>query len=271
MHDALQLSLAHYVEAENAGLFVSRGRGTHPDRKIESFELVFVRNGVLSIAEDDQDLTTHAGQTLILFPHRRHRGTAPYRTGLRYYWIHFRLRSGAAAPHSLPIPQRATPDRPDRLAELYHRFLDDQEADRLTPATASLLVQLMLCEAASVARAEPTSTAAVLAARVEQYVVERLEEPLSSSDIADALEMNADYLNRAFKIARGQTITAFIQKRRLREARSMLRDSTASVKQIAHRLGYSDAAYLRRLFQRYEGVSPGVYRRLHARTYVNVR
>ncbi len=261
------------VEPDNAGLFISRGMGMHPDRIIDSFELIFVRSGTLSISENEVDLSTPAGETLVLWPGRRHRGTETYRKGLQYYWIHFRLRNDKPPRASSPvvIPQRATPARPDRLAELYHRFLDDQESDRLTPTTASLLVQLMLCEVATSARANPTSASAVLAARAEAHILERLQEPLSASDVANALDMNPDYLTRAFKIARGQTITEFIHRARLREARAMLRDSAVSVKQIARRLGYGEATYLRRLFRRYEGMSPNAYRRLHAKVHVNVR
>jgi AraC-like DNA-binding protein len=112
----------------------------------------------------------------------------------------------------------------------------------------------------------------VLAARAEAVVARRLHErDLSASRVAAALDVNADYLTRALKAARGLTLTDLIHRRRLKEARAMLLDGAANAKQVAARCGFADAAYLRRLFKRHEGVTPAQFRRLYARTHVNVR
>ena len=175
--------------------------------------------------------------------------------------------------YTLELPQRAAPARPDRLAELFHRFLDDQDSGRLTPLSAGLLVLQMLAELTLKAADDPAAppAARVLAARAEAYIAAHLGQPLSASEVAGALEVNADYLTRMFRAARGQTITAFIHARRVREARGLLRETTLNLKQIADRCGFCDAAYLRRLFARHEGMSPSAYRRLYARMHVNVR
>jgi AraC-like DNA-binding protein len=273
--DLLTLPSVSPLVAENAGLFVSPGVGAHPDRSIRSHELIFVRHGTLALAEDDVDVTASAGQTLLLWPGRRHWGTGPYRRGLSFYWVHFRLAGRTASKGArgdvLRIPQRATPARPDRLAELFHRFIDDQEAGRLTPRAASLLVQLMLAEAATEEDPAPPSAAAVLAARVEAYVVAHLHEPVSTSRVARALELNPDYLNRAFHKVRGVTLTEFVHRRRVGEARALLRESPLNLKQIAHRCGFPNAGYFRRVFKRHAGVTPTAFRRLYARVHINVR
>jgi hypothetical protein len=38
------------ITAKNAGLFISRGKGEHPDRVIDSFELIFVTKSLKAIA-----------------------------------------------------------------------------------------------------------------------------------------------------------------------------------------------------------------------------
>ncbi len=267
--DELELGKAPALRAHNGGLFVSPGSGLHPDRVIESHELIFVRRGTLHLSEEQRDFAVGEGQALLLWPGRRHRGTQPYVKGLSFYWIHFELVSQRHAP-SLVVPQLARVARPDRLAELFHRFLDDQDSGRLGVLDAELLLLLMLCEVAR--RPEAGSDrGSVLAARAETYVASHLTDSLSTSRIARALRVNPDYLNRVFRRMHGQTLTEYLHRRRLREARLLLRDSTASVAEVGAACGIGEVGYFRRLFRRYEGISPAAYRRLYARTHVTVR
>lgn len=267
------------ITVENGGLFISDATGTHPDRVIRSHELIFVRSGVLSMIEADRRFDVRAGQTLLLYPGRRHRGAEAYGPGVSFYWVHFHIiqqdasLAGQEGCHELELPQHATPARPDRMAELFHRFLDDQDSGRLTPLTASLLVQAMLAELTlpAIERSDAPAAAKVLAARAESYILSHLAETLSTSNVAAALEVNPDYLTRMFRASRGQTLTEFIHARRLREARTLLRETMLNLKQIADRCGFSDAAYLRRLFSRQEGLSPSAYRKLYMRVHINVR
>ena len=59
--------------AANAGLFSARGAGIHPDRIIDSYELIFVRSGGLAMEEAGRALRVQPNQTLLLWPGRRHR------------------------------------------------------------------------------------------------------------------------------------------------------------------------------------------------------
>ena len=109
-------------------------------------------------------------------------------------------------------------------------------------------------------------------------LLNRLNENLMSLDewvhaageSADAT-CDENLLNEMFRAARGQTITEHIHVRRIREARHLLRETTLNLKQIADQCGFYDAAYLRRLFARHEGMSPSAYRKLYMRVHVNVR
>jgi AraC-like DNA-binding protein len=160
--------------------------------------------------------------------------------------------------------------RIDRLTELFHRFLNDQESGMLGPLDAALQVSLMLCEVAR-APAADTAQSSVLAGRVEAYVSRHLAQPLSTGRIAKALRVNPDYLNRAFRRVRQMTITEHIHQRRLHDAELLLRESPDSVLELATTCGFTSISHFRRVFARHHGVSPSAYRKLYARTHVNVR
>jgi AraC-like DNA-binding protein len=265
----LQLAANPGLTVLNGGLFVSTARGTHPDRTLDSFELIFVRKGTLALWEEARRFELQAGDTLLLWPGRRHRGAAPYGKGTSFYWVHFQT-SARATKRGLSVPQRACVTRTACLTELFHRFLDDQESGMLRPLDAALQVLLMLCE---VARAPDVHAAQsnVLAGRVEAYVSRHLAQPLSTGRIAKALRVNPDYLNRAFRRARQITITEHIHQRRLHDAELLLRESADSILEVATACGFTNLSYFRRLFTRHHGIAPSAYRKLHARTHVNIR
>jgi len=263
------------VQACNAGLFISRGNGRHPDRVMDSHELIFVRSGTLGMFEEQRRFTLNAGQALLLRPGCRHGGTASYPPDLSFYWIHFRLRAipQAMRPvHRLILRSPLTVSRPDRLTELFRQFLDDQETGRLTPATADLMMTLLLSEAASTQPAPATDakTAATLASRADLFIRLHFSTPLSTAAIAAVLRCNPDYLGRVFQHAYGRTLTDAIHAYRHRQARLMLLDGALRIKEIAQSCGFHDPGYFRRRFHRLEGLAPAAFRRLYAHVHVNV-
>lgn len=273
MVNALTLDLSLPVQVSDAGMLVSRGVGRHPERVWQTFDLLFVRSGELGMQEEGQEFTVGPGQTLLLWPGRRHGGTTPYAPGLSFYWIHFTLGAdgqGEGGP-ALAVPQHATVNRPDHLTELLRRFLDDQESGALDPTAANLLLLLMLGEIArsQPPRAEGNSTGAVLAGRADRYVRTHFHQPLSASGVAAELGCNPNYLARLFRETYGRTLTQAIQGRRLDYARRLLLDEERNIDEVARACGFEDAGYFRRLFKRREGLTPFAFRRLYARTSVN--
>lgn len=83
---------------------------------------------------------------------------------------------------------------------------------------------------------------------------------------AEALEVNRDRLNAVVRRAIGRTPHAHIQARLMDETKTLLLQSDLQMAEIAYRLGFSDAAYFSRFFQRHEDLPPGKYRRMHRHT-----
>lgn len=277
--DFLRLGALQPLTALNAGLFVSHGRGLHPDRRIDSHELILVKRGRLGMGEGERRFDLEAGQTLLLWPGRRHFGTADYPADLSFYWIHFRLpaartsNKGERGAEALRVPQVGRPARPDRLTELLHQFLEDQESGALQPLQAAWLIRLMLSETARADAREPEGgqTPAVLADRVDAYLARHAFSYVTASAIAQELRCNPDYLGRVYRRARGCTLTDGIHKHRIREARGLLIDGKLNVDEIARECGFEEAGYFRRIFKRHVGLTPRAFQRLHARAHRNTR
>jgi AraC-like DNA-binding protein len=259
------------IKVGPCGLFISSGRGTHPDRVLNDYELIVVRKGTLSIWEDDVRFEVPPGHALVLYPHRRHRGAIPFARDLSFYWIHWVFKRAGKSAGILEVPQLVRLQRPEYINELFHRFLDDEAAGRLAPYDASLRLLQILSEVGREPLEATEASGTSLVGRAEAHIIRHMAEPLSTARIARALRINPDYLNRAFRKVHGITITEYLHRRKLKDAALMLRESTDSIAEIASACGYGTPVHFRRMFQRFNGVTPRDYRQLHARAFVNAR
>jgi AraC-like DNA-binding protein len=268
------------LKAQNAGLFISRGTAVHPTRTIDSHELIFVKQGELDLWEGDQAFHLGAGDTLHLWPGRRHGGTNPMPLGLRFYWIHFEIEepntrdkggSGSDLAQILRVPQVAHVCQPERLERLFRTFLDDQETGMLHPYSANLLTMLMLVEVAQTHEEKPANVddLSVVATSAHTYIRLNFDRPITTSRVAEHLGYNADYLGRIYRQVYGCTLTEAIQRRRIREGCKYLLDTSMTIEQIACKCGFTDPDYFRRVFKRYMQISPGEYRDEYAHVHVN--
>jgi AraC family transcriptional activator of pobA len=77
---------------------------------------------------------------------------------------------------------------------------------------------------------------------------------------ARQMGVSRDRLNGAVRRATGRPPLAHIHERLITEAKALLTESGLQVAEVAYKLGFGDAAYFNRFFQRHEGMPPGRYR-----------
>ena len=111
------------VRMLNAGRFVSRGRGRHGTRVIDSYELIYVDAGKLEMFEAGRTFRLSAGEWLLLRPGRRHGGLAAYEPQLVFYWGHFVPRGAEGGARLEAMPSSGRSGRPGRFGEYYRLLL----------------------------------------------------------------------------------------------------------------------------------------------------
>jgi len=273
----LQLSTSCPIKAQNAGLFISRGKGTHPSRVINSHELIFVKRGVLEMWEEDRVFSLEEEQTLHLWPMRRHGGVSQMSPILEFYWIHFEtvkeFKPKNPRETIIEIPQVKRVRQPEKLENLFRYFLDEQESGQLRQATADLLTMLMLIEVArpSDSKQENAGTVSIPAMRANTYIRLNFDRPITPGSVAQALGYNTDYLGRVYRKTFGYTLTGAINHRRIRAACRYLLNSDMIVEEVAKSCGFTDPNYFCRVFRRHMQCTPGAYRKLYARVHVNTQ
>ena len=97
-------------------------------------------------------------------------------------------------------------------------------------------------------------------ARAKELLASQLAAPPSLEALAATVNLSPFHFARVFRHATGLPPHAWLQQRRLEQARALLRQGCAPLG-VALQLGFSDQSHLNRQFKRAYGVAPGEYRR----------
>lgn len=273
----LEFAVAYPIRVQNGGLFISRGLGAHPARVIQSYELIFVERGTLSIREQDSDFHIGPGETLLLWPGREHAGIGRFPADLRFYWVHFELATQAAAAAAgtadatlLSMPQRTAIRDPERFVGLFRWLLGEQEERRTLPMLEPIVLSMLQCVAGAWPDPQASDRAGVaLAYRAKQLIGTQFHTALTASALAAQLHCNPDYLGRIYRRTFGTTLTEAIHRQRIAFAEKLLLVNACSVDEVAQRAGFSDGGYFRRIFRQRLGMTPSAYRRLYCKEHIN--
>ena len=97
-------------------------------------------------------------------------------------------------------------------------------------------------------------------ARAKELLHGRMAEPPSLEQLAAAVNLSPFHFARVFRRATGLPPHAWLQQRRLEQARALLQGGCTPLS-VAMQLGFADQSHLTRQFKRVYGVGPGEYRR----------
>ncbi len=103
---------------------------------------------------------------------------------------------------------------------------------------------------------------ALLQARVRDFILDRLCDPLTLSELAAIAEMDVYAFCRWFKKAFGISPYRFVLRSRIERAKVLLSDSRDGIVAVALACGFSSQSHMTHVFQRFVGLSPSLYRKL---------
>lgn len=95
---------------------------------------------------------------------------------------------------------------------------------------------------------------------VRHIVHQRYAEPLTLSNVADELHLNAVYLGQLFKQETGRSFAQYRNDWRVSVAIEMLRNAELDINQIALTVGYTNPNYFYKIFKEQTGMSPQKFR-----------
>ncbi|MGF6856416.1 helix-turn-helix domain-containing protein [Paraburkholderia sp. CI3] len=235
-------------------------------------QILYIRGGSGHVLIESEKLTIDA-PCLILIPAQTVHGFvfSPEIDGLVITAAQRALESisKAVSPGLVPVLQRPAliPVRPsvgERTLMPLFGLLEQEfrgSARGHIAAGMSLMIALFvqvarLTDAASSAGATVNDRRAAQIKRLRELIATHVREHLPIDFYAEKLGVTAAQLGRICREELGHSPLSLVNDQLIREAQRDLVYSGSSIKQIAHALGFEDAAYFSRYFRKLTGVTP---------------
>ena len=234
----------------------------------EGFVFTVIEHGAQRFRHRGADHLAPVGSMVLINPDEVHTGSSAHEQGWLYRAFYPAPAQVNGVLDELGLAHRGLPSFAASVlqdVELHRAFgqlhrLLDSDASVLQQQTAWRETLLMLFQRhagvrqAAVAGLEPRAVSLA-----KELLAARLGEPPSLEELAAAVNLSPFHFARVFRRATGLPPHAWLQQRRLEQARALLRDGCAPLS-VALQLGFADQSHLTRQFKQVYGVGPGEYR-----------
>lgn len=152
------------------------------------------------------------------------------------------------------------------LCELERLLTEDGELDPAYCDTVSLALAHYLRRRYAGGQGEEAARCAALPARhlrrIADYIDAHLDEEIRIAALAGLVGLSEGHLHRSFRAATGQTPLQFLNERRVQRAARILAEETASIVDVALRVGFVSPSHFARVFRSVTGENPSRHRRV---------
>ncbi len=95
---------------------------------------------------------------------------------------------------------------------------------------------------------------------IVKYIDENFYKDISIQTVSQRFSINLNYLCQLFKKEMDTTFTNYLRRLRISYACKLLKETDLSVSIISERAGFGDYFYFSRIFKKYTGTTPSLYR-----------
>ncbi|WP_042274321.1 PocR ligand-binding domain-containing protein [[Clostridium] dakarense] len=95
------------------------------------------------------------------------------------------------------------------------------------------------------------------------YIYKNKSENISVETLAKICHISTSYFSRLFSKEIGQSFSSYLSSLKIKWAKEMLEKTDIPVNEISEELGFNEAGYFIKIFKKYEGVTPSVYRKYY--------
>ncbi len=245
-----------------AGKFVSHGRWIHPDRIIDSYEIIFVTKGEVYISESGKEYRIEQNELLLLEPGLKHFGYK-HSCDCEFFWLHWY----GDDPWAGEVKQRRI-ESSYAIVMYFHQLLIAKVLKKGSEYM-DCLTKLILLEISSDIK-KPAVTNPALEKAVA-WIRANCNSGITERQVAAYCKYNADYLNRLFKSVYAQTIKQYIDDRRMEYIKELMLCQNVPLKEIAAKAGFPEYKYFLKYFKYHEHMTPSQFYMMHAYIPINSR
>jgi len=253
-------TMLEHVKNCGIGKFVSGGSWIHPDRVIDSYEIIFVTEGEVYINEGGTDYCVRKGELLLLEPTVRHFGYR-HSENVEFFWLHWygEVDSLSSLKHKKL--------ENTYCVMLYFRQLLTARIVKKGSEYIDYLTRLLLIDIALDKSLAPSANP--VTEKAVAWINANYRSAITELQVARYCKYNPDYLNRLFKSVYSKTVKQYINEKRMEYIKELMLCDNLPLKQIAERAGFTEYKYFLKFFKYHERITPTEFLKQHAYLYIN--
>ncbi|GAF41194.1 AraC family transcriptional regulator [Agrilactobacillus composti DSM 18527 = JCM 14202] len=257
------------------------------------YEIIICLKGTMHLHIEAENIILNSGDILLVPPFMHFGGTQLSKQPVDFFWLHFFARKTPTVlsksqfeteiitplrtttgpkviTHKVIIPLQFKAQSIEKLLILVRQILDYNDTPSYVAQEPDYLITALLLE---LSNQFIYSIMGVRApekmGRVKEWIRAHMSEDITVKDVAEAMELNPDYLTRVFKREVGLTVAQYIMKLKLETAKALLLHSNLTIKQIAGFSYFMDDKNFMRQFKHHTGLTPSAYRNAYTHVHLN--
>jgi len=96
--------------------------------------------------------------------------------------------------------------------------------------------------------------------QILEYINCNYHEELELQDCAEMFHTSSSYIARMFKKYMDTNFSSYLNGLRIKNAADLLKETDISIKEACYKVGYNNLNYFYKMFKKYLGVTPNVYK-----------
>ena len=244
------------IEFTYMGLFTTDEDWIHPQSCESTYEIIYVTNGDVFLAENDTFYDLKKGDIIVLRPGEIHRGYKKSFGKTSFYWIHFKMNKMTKTTVKTDFSNVSV------IKELMH-YSHNPNSEQYVKD--SLLMHLLSVLSVDIKQDKSSS----LAADIFEWTRINAASGLSVQTVADHFGYNCEYVSKLIKREYGITLKKLIDRYIIEKAKNYLNNTSYSIKEISNILGFSSPNTFINFFKYHEEISPSKYKNSYSYTHMN--
>ena len=227
----------------------------------ENLEILYFLSGECDIVNGSEEMKVQKDDIVIISSEAIH-GVQFHNKFVDYILVHLDHTFCEAMGFNTSDVQFAKKIRDEKIAALITFALQEQEKrqefyqESVKITLLSVLLQLFRNHTVKETNTDKATNKVKLTKKIMKYIDKHFDDQVTIEEIENHCQYSRFYISRAFKEITGVTIMAYLNDVRIEKAKSLLKNSTLNMSEIANKCGFVSQSYFGKVFKKSEGMSP---------------
>lgn len=245
------------LEFKYMGLFTTQDEWSHPKITESTYEIIYVTEGGVYLAEQDNEYELKAGDLILLAKNKEHWGYKISCGKTSFYWVHFDIEGMTTGTRVIKNFTHVS---------LFKELLHNSSTPNAPQYMKDSVLLHLLCEISSAKNKSEENT---LASSIFEWTRINAKNGLTVEKIAENFGYNSEHISRIIKKQYGVRLKSIIDDFLINKAKNYLLNTTYSVKEISDLLDFPSPNTFIHFFKYHEKKSPTRYKNSYSNTHMN--